>query len=51
MTLGQVIHFEFRFQTVHMHFGIIEQLQCHGKTGNNESICLKMLVLAVWISV
>ena len=28
-------HFEFRFQPVHMHFGIIEQLQCHDKIGNN----------------
>ena len=31
-----------------MHFGIIEQLQCHEKIGNNELICLKMLVIAVW---
>ena len=34
-----------------MHFGIIEQLQCHKKIGNNKLICLKMLVLAVWIPV
>ena len=34
-----------------MHFGIIEQLQCHEKIENNGSICLKMLVLAVVISV
>ena len=34
-----------------MHFGIIEQLQCHEKIGNNGLICLKMLVLAVVISV
>ena len=51
ISVGQVIHFEFRFQTVHMHFGIIEQLQCHEKIGNNKLIYLKMLVLAVWIPV
>ena len=49
ISVGQVIYFEFRFQTVHMHFGIIEQLQCHEKIGNNKLICLKMLVLAVRI--
>ena len=27
-------HFEFRLQTVHMYFGIIDQLQCHKNTGN-----------------
>ena len=53
-SVGQVIHslhFEFRFQTVHMHFGIIDQLQCHENIGNNKLICLKILVLAVWITV
>ena len=53
-SVGQVIHslhFEFRFQTVHMHFGIIDQLQCHKNIGNNKLICLKMRVPAVWISV
>ena len=49
--VGQVIHFEFRFQTVHMHFGIIYQLQCHENIGNNKLICLKILVCAVWIPV
>ena len=44
-------HFEFRFQTVHMYFGIIHQLQCHKKIGNIKFICLKMLVVAVWIPV
>ena len=49
--VGQVIHFEFRFQTVHMHFGIIYQLQCHENIENNKLICLKILVCAVWIPV
>ena len=30
---------------------IIEQLQWHKKTGNIKLICLKMLVVAVWIAV
>ena len=45
------LHFEFRFQTGHMHFGIIDQLQCHENIRNNGLICLKMLVLAVYILV
>ena len=46
-----ISHFEFRFQTVHMHFGIIDQIQCHENIGNNALICLKILVVAVWIPV
>ena len=46
-----VSNLKLRFQPVHMHFGIIEQLQCHEKIGNNKFICLKMLVLAVYIPV
>ena len=34
-----------------MHFGIIDQIQCHEKIGNIKLICLKMLVVAVWIDV
>ena len=34
-----------------MQFRIIDQHQCHKKIGNNALISLKMLVLAVWISV
>ena len=34
-----------------MHFGIISKLQCHEKIGNIKLICLKILVVAVWIPV
>ena len=46
-----VFHLKFRFQSVQMYFGIIHQLQCHKKIGNIRLFCLKMLVVAVWISV
>ena len=44
-------HFEFRFQTVHMYFGLIDKIQCHEKIANIKLISLKMLVIAVWIPV
>ena len=34
-----------------MYFGIIDQIQCHENIENNNLICLKMLVHAVWIPV
>ena len=33
-----------------MYFGIIDQLQCHDKIGNIKLICLKILVVAVCVS-
>ena len=36
-------HFKFRYQTVHMYFGIIPQLQFHERIGNVGLICLKCL--------
>ena len=44
-----VSHLKFRFQPVQMYFGIIDQFQYHEKIRNVKLICLKMLVVAVWI--
>ena len=46
-----VSHLKFSFQPVQMYFGIIDQLQCHEKIDNIGLICLRMLVVAVWIPV
>ena len=45
------VSFEVLFQLVHMHFGIIDQLQCHENIGNIVLICLNILVVAGWIPV
>ena len=51
MTGLQVVYFCTKKFIKDRFRSIIDQLQCHEKIGNSRLICLKMLVVAVWIPV